>query len=507
MYIYKNGTMSPATEADRVEARQGLGLGPLASMTVAQAQEALGPGQVGPQGPQGPAGVTGPQGPAGPAGATGPQGPAGANGADGATGPQGPAGPTGPQGPAGPQGPQGATGATGPQGPAGPTTAGAIVTALTGAPELPAVQALVSGAWSMLAYDEPVLYTGDSISAGGLPGTTNPTYHLMNACAGRWALAGNAGIGGQTSTQIAARLAADMDSFGARSAVVGSCFWNDIGQLVTDAVSLAAYQSMIATVKNRGGRIWFVAPTPDGQSNVTAARRTAIAGKYKNLRAAAAAGGAGIIDVWPTLVDFSTGALKTIYNGDGSVHGNEAFNAVIGGAVASALNAAFPGDPGNAARSVFDPTDSLAGIGLFQSANGSGVGTGWLTGSIAAGCTMTVSAGVQTFTCASVSAQSYIDTPAVTGSAGDLIEIRGVLSYDGGAVRPRIRGVISGTITNPYPIYEPVVAVGAKPFCLRHRFLTGQTGMQIRLQTIGSGSGVIGWSQITARNLTAHGLT
>ncbi|MCK6401261.1 MAG: collagen-like protein [Sphaerotilus natans subsp. sulfidivorans] len=122
MYIYKNGTMSPATEADRVEARQGLGLGPLASMTVAQAQEALGPGQVGPQGPQGPAG---------------------------ATGPQGPAGPTGPQGPAGPQGPQGATGATGPQGPAGPTTAGAIVTALTGAPELPAVQALVSGAGSV----------------------------------------------------------------------------------------------------------------------------------------------------------------------------------------------------------------------------------------------------------------------------------------------------------------------------------------------------------------------
>lgn len=148
MYIYKNGALSPATEADRAEARQGLGLGPIASMTVAEAQQALGPGQVGPQGPQGPAGETGPQGPAGPAGAMGPQGPAGADGADGAdgaTGPQGPAGPAGATGPQGPAGPQGATGATGPQGPAGPTTAGAIVTALTGAPELPAVQALVSG--------------------------------------------------------------------------------------------------------------------------------------------------------------------------------------------------------------------------------------------------------------------------------------------------------------------------------------------------------------------------
>lgn len=108
------------------------------NFVLADLEEVLGEGSVGPQGEQGPAGPAGPQGPQGEQGIqgeTGPQGDPGATGAQGPkgdTGDTGPAGATGATGDTGPQGPQGiqgepgadgADGDTGPTGPTGPAGA------------------------------------------------------------------------------------------------------------------------------------------------------------------------------------------------------------------------------------------------------------------------------------------------------------------------------------------------------------------------------------------------
>ena len=149
---------SPLTATDRVWVERN-NQGPY-EVSVQEILNLMGTGQQGPQGPQGERGLQGPQ------------GVPGQDGAQGLQGLQGPKGDTGSQGAPGNQGIQGIQGVQGPKGdtgPAGPTTAAAMLTALTGAAELPSIRDMITSGPTLVgirANQNPIMIGtfGDSIA-------------------------------------------------------------------------------------------------------------------------------------------------------------------------------------------------------------------------------------------------------------------------------------------------------------------------------------------------------
>lgn len=354
---------------------------------------------------------------------------------------------------------------------------------------------------------------GDSITAGDgnnyIPGGYStalgdaPIGYAYAQSDGRWRLLVNAGIGGQRSDQIAARLQSEIIAPGCNICVITSFYWNNIGQGRTVAQTASDLDSMFTLLRAAGVVPVVCLPTPDGTSGSSTARRLLRAQMATAVAALCRSRGVPVIDPFPTLVDISTGVLSSAYDKDGSVHPLPAGYKAFGALIAAALERVVAPGPVPEAVTAVDPTDLLAGKGLFLT-DTNGVGTGWTAGADAAWSIVTDAAVRGRMQQLSVSGGStYKDMRiGVTGTdfqVGDVLELSGIITNSGGTAIPRIRFLVGG-VGNPYITHEPKGQITRGRFCLRWKVPTGATTLDLRFQMqTGTGTAAIG--QVAVRKL------
>lgn len=244
-----------------------------------------------------------------------------------------------------------------------------------------------------------VLGFGDSITAGNTTWFADETQlyigdrdWLAYACllsAGRMRYRGNAGVTGNTTAQMLARLASDvLPRQPAYCTVLGGI--NDIAALTPLATIWANLKAIYATLIAAGIRPIPCTLCPWSSGTATAAGRQKLGQLNQLIAAYAAANGLHCLDFFAQLVDETTGFYKaTLDNGDG-LHPSPAGAKIMGTYVNSTLSSLFPYAPALLAGQPDDYTGTGPSIlpgGLFLT-NTSGVGAGWSSN------------GTGTFTCA-----------------------------------------------------------------------------------------------------------
>lgn len=366
-------------------------------------------------------------------------------------------------------------------------------------------------------------FLGDSITAGIANsydvGTAtfygigdSPASHAMMASDGRWDFVLNAGIGGQTSAQIAARVQRDIIDTGCTVAVIMSCFWNDQGLgTVTPAQNLATITGMVNTLRAAGVLPVLCLPTPDGRTGSNAARLLWMATATQLVRDYAFRNGIALADTQSPMMDAATGTITVGMNADGSVHPNAAGYKALGLKVQQTLDAFLAPAPDNLVKHALDTTDLLAGKGMFLT-NTAGVGTGWglAAGTAGAAPTITTDSAVlgnlQRLTATATAGNLIYDVGFTGWAVGDTIAIRGIFTGSGGTAKPLIRLVVGGApVPNIYPNFQPSAPVTRGRFCLLWKVVPGVTSLTLRLQ-LQAGDGFFEVGQLSVRNLTALGI-
>lgn len=333
----------------------------------------------------------------------------------------------------------------------------------------------------------------------------------MYASDGRWSNVINAGIGGQTSTQILARIQSDIIANGCTICVIVSCTMNDIGASIPTATTIANVKSMAAQLIAAGVVPVICSPTPYGRTGGTTPILTQIANVYQGVRDYAVRSGIPFVDLFGPLVDPATGTLATTYDASNGVHPNAAGYKVMGQAIQSALDSICPPRGDNLVRAANDPTDLLAGKGLFLT-NTAGVGTGWSsTGTSGAVFSTVTDTGVlgnlQQIACTSTAGLALQDVQITGWSIGDLLEFSGLVTNSGGTSVPFIRFVVNGSPNpNTFPAVQPSAAVTRGRFRIAWAVPTGATTVYARFQ-MSAGTGTAAVGQLSVRNLTTLGIT
>lgn len=220
-----------------------------------------------------------------------------------------------------------------------------------------------------------VVTMGDSITAGSdswmSTGESWPTYAAINSNQ-RFHVVHNAGVGGNTTTQMVARFAADVNPY-APSVVTIMGGANDYATDVTKATWQANIISMVASTRalNAAPVLCTLAPTE------SATYKQTIADWNQWLRAYAGANRIPLIDFYKVLVDPADRTYLAAYLGDG-VHPNSAGYAAMGNLVATQLAPTMPlfavpsvmssGDTNNAMDQV-NPLFTNTGLGGDGEAN------------------------------------------------------------------------------------------------------------------------------------------
>lgn len=355
---------------------------------------------------------------------------------------------------------------------------------------------------------------GDSITAGDGNGyvvggyTTAlgdaPIGYAYALSDGRWRLAVNAGIGGQRSDQIAARLQAEIIDVGCTVCVITSFYWNNIGQGRSVAQTVSDLDGMFTLLRGAGVAPVVCLPTPDGVTGSSTGRRLLCREMAVAVAALCRDRGVPVVDPFPTLVDPATGLLNAAYNKDGTVHPLPAGYKAFGALISAALERIIAPGPVPEAVTAVDPTDLLGGKGLFLT-DTSGVGAGWTAGADAAWSIVTDAAVIGRMQQLSVSGGTtykdmLVGTTGTQFQVGDTLELSGIMTNSGGTAIPRIRFVVGG-VGNPYITFEPKGALTRGRFCLRWVVPAGATTVNLRYQMqTGTGTAAIG--QVAVRKLS-----
>ena len=367
---------------------------------------------------------------------------------------------------------------------------------------------------------------GDSITAGDSSGydPTNsrlrqvtigdsPLTHALYASDGRWDLVTNAGVGGETSASILARVATDIVPANVHVCVLVSDHWNDIGTGVSAATAIANDVAIITALR-ASGIIPVICPlTPDQRTGSNGARILLAQQIREGVRSYCEAQQVPYIDLFSILVDTATGTLSTTYNRDGSVHPNVAGYKLMGQAIDTALRAIIPPRASGLIAYAADPTDLMAGAGLFL-ANTAGVGTGWTYTPASSGSAATITTdsavlgSLQRLTGTTLVGNALIESASLTGwSVGDQLELSGYMTGSGGTAKPRIRLLLGGApVPNIFNNAEPSAAITRGFFRLRQVIPAGTTSVKVRLQ-LQAGDGFCEWGQLSLKNRTTQGLT
>lgn len=221
---------------------------------------------------------------------------------------------------------------------------------------------------------------GDSLTVGPSGAPTSTYEHLVMLSGGRVFRQANAGIGGQSTPQMLARLDTDVIALNPGRVI----YWagtnnNPLGQNLSLAqgksdASATIDQLLAADIPIE---IWTVLPR--GASGITAGVRTHILRTNASWKQLARAKRIPFFDAHAVAVDPATGLFKSGYSAD-SLHLTPLGCRVLAQAYLAQFGSQLPASPIDLAQSALD-TENLIGDGLFQTdTNADGVPDLW-TGS------------------------------------------------------------------------------------------------------------------------------
>ena len=362
-------------------------------------------------------------------------------------------------------------------------------------------------------------YIGDSITAGAdtfsVPFTGNifisesaPTYAMITSRGG-WHSLINAGVAGQRTDQMLARLQSDIINTGCNVCVILSCTWNDIGQGVTEAQSLANIEAMVSQCLSANVLPVLCTPTPEGPSVQTLARRATVSRRRRLFVKIARAYNIPVIDLMAPLIDSATGLLAPQYlAATNDIHPNPLGYRAMGVAIGAVLDRIMPGAAVQGIVDAGDTEDIMAGIGWFLTdSDADGVGNGW-SKNMPAGATPSIATDpvlgkVQRVVTDASAATATIQKTGIPMIAGNRYEVSAYFTKTGTS---RIQTYMQDTVrtmrlfdlkgtspdeTRAHVIMQFVAPVGVTQLSFVHLFFAG--------------TGTVDIGQVTLRNLTAIG--
>jgi hypothetical protein len=333
---------------------------------------------------------------------------------------------------------------------------------------------------------------------------------------GRFRLVRNAGIGGQNTTQYLARYDTDVVLNGTPNTVIIGGAENDIQQGIPIATTKANIVAMVAKTYALGATPVLRTTMPHYLSNAV---RQLIGAVNHWTRNYCAENGIPCLDFWAQVVDPATGQYQAALTADG-VHPSIAGAKVLGQYVVDTLCAgmpttslSLPADPTDAGQLAPTPlftTDTAGTPTLWNAIGGSptGVTRSMVTDPLVPG-RMARIANVASSTGVSLQTSSTrINT--TYASAGDILEVSGVITSDGGVTATVQAGITYNDGTAKTLSRLPLSAVKntltRASYHVRMPALpTGFMYMQITLST-GAGTGTVDFGYPSVRNLTREGL-
>lgn len=321
----------------------------------------------------------------------------------------------------------------------------------------------------------------------------------------RMRLVYNAGVGGDQSSSMLARFATDVTAYAPNLVTIGAGT-NDIGNGVPFATFKANIAGLVAACQAIGAKpvLRTIPPRDAGGFKATIVQWNAW------LRYFAEINGLTILDFYRTLTDPATGDYIASFGGDG-IHPSAAGCAALGEVAAVQLG---PMLPGNGPAMPVDATEAtynvIGGAGLFLTAQGSGLGTGWTPGSAPTGVVLTtptvlgVAGKVQRVTATASSGLYVFARSVATGfSVGDRLRVVGLVTSNGG-VTFTAKGTVAGASGGCSAVSTLSRAVDRAVFCEDFTVPPGATGVGVQLE-VGAGTGVVDFGQVGLYNLTTMG--
>lgn len=341
-----------------------------------------------------------------------------------------------------------------------------------------------------------IVTLGDSFMVGS---ASDWTTMFIPATKGRLRRAAAAGVSGNTSSQMLARLSTDVIAYAPSYCLVGAVTPNDPAQSVNVATTKANIVAIVAALAGAGITPLLVLGPPSD----TTAYRDHIANVNGWLRFWGPANGYRVLDPYQRVTDPTDGTWLSTYTADG-IHPN-ALGAKLMGFDAAAQISMLPAVPLLCAGAN-DPTN-LAPNPCFDPSSG-GLATSWTKNGTATASVTAVTAGYgvgnwQELTAADTSF-SYLSAAATT-VVGNVYEFACGMKADATG-RPFMRIATASAV-------DPIYAVGAwgaiteaDGIIVTQRFVATSTSTPIYLG-LNSAAGAVGYRQVTVRDLTALGVT
>lgn len=362
-----------------------------------------------------------------------------------------------------------------------------------------------------------VAFIGDSICIGD--STYQPTlvgpaesrnsaalYAMFASARGSWDLVQNAGVAGNTSALVLARLGSEVLIHGLDICVIFSLTWSDISGGVTLATSVANVTSMIEQCLAAGCLPVLCTPTPDSATGTSAPRKNAAEQRRRAFMYLGDRYNIPVVDLWPVLGDVTTGCLAAAYDA-GSVHPNPAGYKAAGEAVGAVLDRICVGSAAAGVAYAGDADDKLSGYGFFAvDTNADGVGNGW-TGSGDENATPSIytdgTIGKMQRCTTNGTTEGYYFTAEITLTASHVYEIGARISKAGTSQGQISVNATSGNRRVTIAGTDPDITLGRVG--IRWGNGASDTAATVYLY-VGAGTGTVDFGRLTIRDLTALGV-
>lgn len=380
------------------------------------------------------------------------------------------------------------------------------VRSVNGTPVGPDGNVAVSGG-SSAAGDIRTVIIGDSIDAAPQGWWT---YYSVGS--GAIKTIRNSGVGGETTTQMRARLQATALDYNPDVVVLGGTT-NNWGQGFTEATTRGDLIAMISAIRDAGAvPILRTTPPSDisggGDWNTVAKFRQAILRHNAWLRGYAATEGIDVLDLYQAVVDPVTGGFATGLTSDG-VHPTETGNKAISDyllqlPIPSVWRAGtFP-----FARAVTDDSNLITNGVFAIDADSNGTADSWFRGtSVGTWSLVPAEVGItgswqRIETTAGTTGSIHQDLPTSKWSVGDRLQFVGRVRSSGTAAA-LVRASFTGATGGNFDAVASTTKVIDGVFYREQTIPAGTTA--IRLLCSSTGEGWIELSEIAVRNLTRLG--
>lgn len=327
----------------------------------------------------------------------------------------------------------------------------------------------------------------------------------------------NAGVGGNTTTQMLARIKVDVLDYRPDVVVLGGST-NDVYETAgsaAEAATRANIAAMVEMVRDIGATpVLRTTPPCDIQGGYTsvAARRQAVLRQNGWTYAYANRNGIDVIDIHQSVVDPATGGYLAGITSDGTHPTEVGARAIADYLLALPSPRAFARASFAFGRAVTEAGNLLANGVFVGDANSDGIADGWTAGGSPTGTLNAATTGVtgnwQRIATADTTAR-YIFQDISTGlAAGDVIQILGRVSSSGtAAALVRLTPYVGGAqVTGQDAVQEMTRPLSNGVFVVRMTMPASVEKLRVMVQ-VKTAAGWVEVAEMAARNLTALGLT